>query len=391
MPLNPTWNQTDNQGTYFGKQLALAGRVVACVSSGMDEMDSICFDKLINFIARFWDSAIIYGLASFRFPGIEITGKHGPGRAVNRNKNNQQKSFPYIYFCELISILDKNWPPDYRWLIYSEPDRITGLCKVRSTINAAEASSRTLSDEYLPELDRECVNFMKRVLSSIPTDELRAVGTHCNPIQTQQALKEVFHGYRTNALRALDDSGSLTIENVYDRFALTQESWEYTEEIMRKTRRNPNLYQNAYERSWDHEDLKNEDSIQDRMRRELLLAIQRPASEIWTDTAIQYYTDLGDDAHHRAGYIRGLLLTCRCQVMKQVRLSDIDDRIMQKAMTAREQLVKKGFSTLPKIGTNSVSKITIDVLSDVRNQLFPRMPGDRLHIKDEEQLRFFEQ
>jgi len=77
--------------------------------------------------------------------------------------------------------------------------------------------------------------------------------------------------------------------------------------------------------------------------------------------------------------------------MKQVRLSDIDDRIMQKAMTAREQLVKKGFSTLPKIGTNSVSKITIDVLSDVRNQLFPRMPGDRLHIKDEEQLRFFEQ
>lgn len=162
---------------------------------------AIAFDKLVMEFFRIWDELHKQGRVRYRSALLSQRGFHGPGRALNINRTEEELrelqrngDLRRSRFAFMTEIAEKLKPSlgNARILFRLDGDSWEDTCSVHPELDASLWESwvtDTQADDedsiFLTRQELRYVEILSSSLAALSQDQLRALGTHCSAGETR--------------------------------------------------------------------------------------------------------------------------------------------------------------------------------------------------------------
>lgn len=251
-------------------------------------LQAICFDKLGMFFLRTWNELHRRKLVRTTVALEKKRGFHGPGPALRINrKSDEQHSLgrqpgdyresPFAYATEVVEKLKPTFT-GARSLFKVDRSSSDIHCKVYSQIDETQWALWITDPDFLTPSELECMNQICDAVSCLNANEIRAMGTHCSPVETVGDIRFNLIRWRQSldkVLAFLDGDTKITVTRGVDEMV------NISREILRKSKTNRSCYARARK--------KLKERISPGVVRAAVLETHLPAENIWDDVGVTFF------------------------------------------------------------------------------------------------------
>jgi hypothetical protein len=276
-----------------------------------DKLRSIPFDKLVTFVTRLWDklyaqrdmlkldslgSEINLSLdtegLTFPCPMREMSGKHGPGRAIYDGQRKPEYVTSVLYRLQEDDIVHYFTITPPIETIDGAGQRLAEPTHPNTTITPAVqiTNKRSFFERFTPR-EIEIITDLSSGVKKLNPSEIRALGTHHSRETTSQAIRWEFKALnRLGVSKKIGDAIRTSTP-----FTSSAQQWlEYADEACSKSRENRSVYETA----WTTLNVE----LTDRELKEMFGVTQARGSSIWESPEVERLWSIASKSRAMARY-----------------------------------------------------------------------------------------